>query len=50
MAAEHDAGPVYLDYAATAPVDPRVAARMAEVLNLPLGNAASSHAPGRCNA
>lgn len=38
---------VYLDYAATAPVLPEVAARMAEVLAMPLGNASSSHAPGR---
>jgi cysteine desulfurase len=40
-------GPVYLDYAATAPVEPRVAARMAEVLAMRLGNASSSHAGGR---
>jgi cysteine desulfurase len=39
--------PVYLDYAATAPVEPRVAARMAEVLAMPPGNAAASHAAGR---
>jgi cysteine desulfurase len=38
---------IYLDYAATTPVDPRVAQRMAEVLALPLGNAASAHAPGQ---
>ena len=38
--------PVYLDHAATTPVDPRVARRMAEVLALPLGNAAAVHAPG----
>ncbi|MGO9949315.1 MAG: cysteine desulfurase family protein [Steroidobacteraceae bacterium] len=37
--------PVYLDHAATTPVDPRVAARMAEVLNSAseFGNPASSH-------
>jgi len=37
--------PVYLDHAATTPVDPRVAARMAEVLSseYEFGNAASSH-------
>lgn len=37
--------PVYLDHAATTPVDPRVAARMAEVLNSEseFGNPASSH-------
>ncbi|HWL62370.1 MAG TPA: cysteine desulfurase family protein [Steroidobacteraceae bacterium] len=38
---------VYLDYAATAPVLPEVAARMAEVMAMPLGNASSSHAAGR---
>ncbi len=37
----------YLDYAATAPVEPRVAQRMAEVLALPPGNAAANHAAGR---
>jgi cysteine desulfurase len=41
------ATPIYLDYAATTPVDPRVAQRMAEVLRMPLGNAASAHAPGQ---
>lgn len=41
------AAPIYLDYAATAPVDAEVAQRMAEVLAMPLGNAASAHAPGR---
>ena len=37
--------PVYLDHAATTPVDPRVAARMAEVLSSEseFGNAASGH-------
>src|SRR6185369_3383758 len=39
--------PIYLDYAATAPVDGRVVQRMAEVLAMPLGNAASAHAPGQ---
>ncbi len=39
--------PIYLDYAATTPVGPRVAQRMSEVLAMPLGNAASAHAPGR---
>ena len=41
---------IYLDYAATTPVDPRVAAVMAESLASPLqqGNAASAtHLPGR---
>jgi cysteine desulfurase len=46
MSAEASA-PIYLDYAATTPVDARVARRMAEVLAMPLGNAASAHAPGR---
>lgn len=41
--------PVYLDYAATTPVDPRVAARMAEHLTREglFANPASTHAPGR---
>jgi cysteine desulfurase len=42
--------PIYLDYAATTPVDPRVAAVMAEVLSSPhlQGNAASAtHRAGR---
>ncbi len=38
---------IYLDYAATAPVEPRVAARMTEVLALRLGNPSSNHASGR---
>jgi cysteine desulfurase len=38
--------PVYLDHAATAPVDPLVAQRMAEVLAMPPGNAAANHAAG----
>jgi cysteine desulfurase len=38
---------VYLDYAATTPVMPRVAQRMAEVLTMPPGNAAATHAAGR---
>ena len=40
--------PVYLDHAATTPVDPRVAARMAEVLRSEseFGNPASSHEYG----
>jgi cysteine desulfurase len=38
---------IYLDYAATAPVDSRVAHYMAEVLALGLGNAAANHAAGR---
>ena len=37
---------IYLDASATTPVDPRVARRMAEVLALPLGNAAAVHGPG----
>jgi len=40
--------PIYLDYAATTPVDPRVAARMCEMLwaNGPHGNPSSSHGFG----
>ncbi len=43
------AGPIYLDYAATTPVDPRVAACMAECLGAEgvFGNPASTHAYGR---
>ena len=43
------AGPIYLDYAATTPVDPRVAARMVECLGAEgvFGNPASTHAYGR---
>ncbi|HTQ36372.1 MAG TPA: aminotransferase class V-fold PLP-dependent enzyme [Steroidobacteraceae bacterium] len=41
------AEPIYLDHAATTPVEPRVAARMAEVLAMRLGNSAASHAAGR---
>ncbi len=37
---------IYLDYAATAPVLPQVAQRMAEVLVMPPGNAAANHAAG----
>jgi cysteine desulfurase len=39
---------VYMDYAATTPVDPRVAAAMAECLTLEgsFGNASSRHRPG----
>jgi cysteine desulfurase len=41
--------PIYLDYAATAPVDPTVAQAMCESLGDAAlqGNAASAHAPGR---
>src|SRR5579859_1761833 len=40
---------IYLDYAATTPLDPKVAARMAACLTLDglFANPASSHAPGR---
>jgi cysteine desulfurase len=46
------AAPVYLDYAATTPVDPRVAAAMASCLSLggDFGNASSSHEFGRAAA
>ncbi len=39
--------PIYLDWAATAPVEPRVAALMAEVLAMRLGNPSANHASGR---
>ncbi len=44
-----DAGTIYLDYAATTPVDPQVAARMAECLTAEgaFGNPASTHRYGR---
>jgi cysteine desulfurase len=40
---------IYFDYAATTPVDPRVAARMAECLTADgaFGNPASTHRYGR---
>lgn len=41
---------IYLDYAATAPIEPLVAARMADVLAMPPGNPASGHAGGRAAA
>jgi len=46
------AAPVYLDYAATTPVDPRVAEAMASCLTLggDFGNASSSHGFGRAAA
>jgi cysteine desulfurase len=43
------AAPVYLDYAATTPVRPEVAALLADWLARP-GNAGSQHAPGRAAA
>lgn len=44
--------PIYLDHAATAPLDPRVAAVMGGCLSDPAlqGNAASAHGPGRAAA
>ena len=44
--------PIYLDYAATAPLDARVADAMCEFLRDPglQGNPASAHAPGRAAA
>jgi cysteine desulfurase len=46
------AGPIYLDYAATTPVDPRVATAMSGCLTLDgdFGNAASIHGFGRAAA
>ncbi len=41
------AEPVYLDHAATTPVDPRVAALVSALMAAPPGNPGSSHAPGR---
>jgi len=38
---------IYLDYAATAPLDPRVAAAMSECLEREFGNPSSLHAAGR---
>jgi cysteine desulfurase len=45
----NDAPPVYLDHAATTPLDPRVAEAMCAVLRDPLAqaNPASRHGPGR---
>ena len=40
-------GEIYLDYAATAPVDPAVSAAMAECLALDFGNPSSTHGAGR---
>jgi len=47
-----DGAPIYLDYAATAPLDPRVADVMSDCLRDPAlqGNPASVHAPGRAAA
>jgi cysteine desulfurase len=44
-----DPDPIYMDYAATTPVDPRVAQRMAEFLTMGgcFANPASSHSEGR---
>jgi len=42
-----NSGEIYLDYAATAPLDPRVAAAMSECLEREFGNPSSLHAAGR---
>ena len=42
--------PVYLDYAATTPVDPRVAEFLSDLFADNYGNASSGHAIGRCAA
>ena len=42
--------PLYLDYAATTPLDPSVAARMREVQESGFANPASNHAAGRKSA
>ncbi|MBS0387929.1 MAG: aminotransferase class V-fold PLP-dependent enzyme [Proteobacteria bacterium] len=49
MSSTHDNDTIYLDYAATTPVDPLVAARMAECLTADgvFGNPASTHRYGR---
>lgn len=44
------ATPIYLDHAATAPVDPRVRAAMDECLAAPPGNPSAAHAAGRAAA
>ncbi|HXQ63402.1 MAG TPA: aminotransferase class V-fold PLP-dependent enzyme [Steroidobacteraceae bacterium] len=41
------ADPIYLDYAATTPLDPRVRAAMLACLESPPGNPAATHAAGR---
>lgn len=48
--AEADQPTIYLDYAATTPVDPAVADAMCECLTLEgtYGNPTSGHTPGRC--
>jgi cysteine desulfurase len=46
MNADPPRAPIYLDHAATTPVLPQVAQRMAEVLRMPPGNAAANHAAG----
>jgi cysteine desulfurase len=52
MTSVADGAPIYLDYAATAPLDPRVADLMSACLRDPAlqGNPASVHAPGRAAA
>ena len=42
-----NSGEIYLDYAATAPLDRRVAAAMSECLEREFGNPSSLHAAGR---
>jgi len=44
------AASIYLDHAATTPVDPRVRAAMDECLAAPPGNASAAHAAGRAAA
>lgn len=50
--AQHELGsaPVYLDYAATCPMDPRVSEKMAPCFGQVFGNAGSSHYYGRMAA
>ena len=44
------AAPIYLDHAATTPIDPRVRAAMDECLAAPPGNPSAAHAAGRAAA
>ena len=45
-----DAKPIYLDYQATTPIDPRVVEAMLPYLTTEFGNPSSSHTYGRAAA